>query len=245
MIKKLINIFVIVFIALFISSCESVNENVNFNVKLYCIKDEVYFTNPLGYVEIEKEKNSTINEEDLVTLYKDTHGLTDEEVIIKSYKLYKDVSLKEELDNDYEINGDDTIYVLLNATRFSGKIGDGYPLGDIFYTGSKKGDEIPSNFYYPLNSLYINGYYIQLESNTVSFDLLYEVYFNYRRFYGLTFREKEFNVDLSCKEKFSFEVGDDKMLNVGESYTLSDDYSFISVYYDGYYIQSYMFGGPQ
>ena len=35
------------------------------------------------------------------------------------------------------------------------------------------------------------------------------------------------------------------MLNVGESYTLSDDYSFISVYYDGYHIQSYMFGGPQ
>ena len=218
---KIQKVFFIVITLLFLITISSCNTNIK--VKIYLVKDDLYFTNPIGYVEIDKEHSAQIDEEDIKDIFKMVHGVSDESVFVDlvDYKLFKDASLTQELDKTYKLCNNESIYVLVTAKLNSLKMGaDNSPETSIWYTGSIALEEKDENFFYPLNSLYVSGYYIPLDSETVSFDLLYEVFVNYRRTQegfgcenGLTKKEIENNIDLNCKEKFSFIITSYEQLN--------------------------------
>lgn len=255
-IQKFLFILITIVVLSFITSCTIIDSNSLVNVKLYLIKDDVYFTHPLGYVEVEKEYGSQLEEADLDEFIKQVHGVDDDSYVvdIKNYKLYKDSNLEEEIDTNYILTNDLSIYVLATVDISSFKMGaNNLPETAMYYTGSVVPEElkVDKNFFYPLNSLYVSGYYIPLDSNTVSFDLLYEVFVNYRRMEkllghgnGLSQYEEEFNVDLTCKEKFSFVVTsveqldntdalDYVVLQENDTFTFDQQGYLIEVCYDG------------
>ena len=233
--KKVFYLIITIVIVLSVSSCTS-----SVNVKLYCIKDVEYFNHSFGYVEVVKEIDSSINDDDLKNLYRNTHGLTDEEIVISSYEIYSDKNLKNKLDKDYSVKNNDVLYIHLIASVSETELGPISAESSFSFTGLSKPSDVKDNLYYPFNSLSVKSFYIPLESNVVSFDQLYDFYFNYRRLYGLNRFEEQNGVDLSLKEKFSFSIGEE-MISMGESYTFGNDVEYITVYYDDVWYQLYMY----
>ena len=218
MCRKILFLFSMFFVILPFTSCSS-----DATVKLYMVKDTEYFVYKMDYVEINKENNSCITNEDLKLLYEKNHGEIENDFIIKDYKLFSDESLTTELGNDYQVKNGDVIYIYLNANDYSVKPGGYVPRSFIYYTGSTIPEELSDNMFWPVNSLYMEGYYIPLKENKVSKVELFEFFKNYRKFVGYTLEENINNVKFENIDDFIISVNDEA---IDDFYEFNYDDSF-------------------
>lgn len=218
MCRKFLFLFLISFVLLSLSSCSS-----DATVKLFMVKDTEYFVYKMDYVEITKENNSCITNEDLKLLYEKNHRKIENNFMIKEYKLFSDESLTKELGNDYQVQDGDVIYVYLNAREYSSKNGGYEPRSFIYYTGSTIPEELDDNIFWPVNSLYMEGYYIPLKENKVSKVELFEFFKNYRKFVGRTNIEYINNITFENIDDFIICVNDEE---IDDFYEFNYDESF-------------------
>lgn len=193
-------------------------------VKLYMVKDTEYFVYKMDCIEIAKENNSCITNEDLKLLYEKNHRKIENTFMIKEYKLFSDESLTTELGNDYQVQDGDVIYVYLNARDYASKNGGYEPRSFIYYTGSTIPADLDENMFWPVNSLYMEGYYIPLKENKVSKVELFEFFKNYRKFVGRTLTEQVNNITFENIDDFMIYVDDQEIIDY---YEFNYDESFV------------------
>lgn len=220
MIKKILCIFVLSITLLALNSCK-----IRGNVKLYLVKDLEYFTYKLDYVELKKKVDTTISDEDLQKLFEKSHGKVEGEFVIKEYKIFSDEALKKELGNDYKVQDEDILYVYLNA-KGNTPILDVYtPSNIIYYTGNSIPDDISKDVYWPLKSLYVEGFYIPLNKSSISVNDIFAFFRNYRRITGRTMPEILGEVTFNDIDNFEFYVNgelivDEYSFNIDESFAI-------------------------
>ena len=109
MLKRSFILLMLIIILLSISSC-----NTLCNVKLYLIQDEEYFTEPISYIDIQKQKGSNIELTDLKMLVQNINPDFNLDKKTLNYSLYQDKTLKEKLNYDFKVNKDLIVYVYIN-----------------------------------------------------------------------------------------------------------------------------------
>ena len=220
MIKKILCIFVLCITLLALNSCK-----LRGKVKLYLVKDLEYFTYKLDYIEVKKKVDTTIFSEDLQKLFEKSHGEVEGEFVIKEYKIFSDEALKNELGNDYKVQDEDVLYVYLNAKGNTSILDVNTPSNTIYYTGNSIPDDISKDVYWPLNSLYVEGFYIPLNKSSITTNEIFAFFRNYRRITGRSMPEILGEVTFNNIDNFEFYVNgelivDEYSFNVNETFVI-------------------------
>ena len=235
MLKRSFILLMLIIILLSISSC-----NTLCNVKLYLIQDEEYFTEPISYIDIQKQKGSNIELTDLEMLVQMINPDFDLDNKTLNYSLYQDKKLKEKLDYDFKVNKDLIVYVYINyLDYFDVKLGGRVPSCGFYYVGDDINNYIDLTSFnenvlvFPKGALSVGTFYKTLNNKTVSFDDLYDFYYNYRKYFPITYQEKKINFDINNKDKINFKINDVESDFVTFPYTFDDNTALIYVYYNG------------
>lgn len=236
MIKRIITLLYIAVITLLLCNCTQ-----TIGVHVYLIKDDAYFTYPIGSVKITKELYSSITEEDIINVYKEIVNTDDEGIIMTYYKIFSDDAMTNELSKNYLLKDNDKLYIQTDVTNKTLKLGPAYRATSriVYYIDP---NTVSGKFeYVPTNSL-ITGdmLYLPCENNTVAHEKLLELYTNYLRVINVGAP-----VDLSNKELVEFHIFDVEgisieVISINESYELGDKNVIFVICYDGKEISQYI-----
>ena len=209
MIKRIIILLYIAVVTLLLCNCTQ-----TIGVHVYLIKDDAYFTYPIGSVKITKELYSSIT----------------------YFKIFSDDAMTNELSKNYLLKDNDKLYIQTDVTNKTLKLGPAYRATCHIVYYIDPNTESGKLEYVPTNSL-ITGdkLYLPCENNTITHEKLLEFYTNYLRVINVVAP-----VDLSNKELVTFHTNDGEVISINESYELGDKNVSFAICYDGKIISSYI-----
>ena len=229
--KRIFSLLFIIGFTLLLCNCTQ-----TIGVHVYLIKDDAYFTYPIGSVKIAKELYSSITEEDIINVYKEIVNTDDEGIIMTYYKIFSDEAMTNELSKNYLLKDNDKLYILTDVTNKTPKLGSNYRASCHIVYYIDPNTESGKVEYVPTNSL-ITGdkLYLPCENNTITHEKLLELYTNYLRVINVLAP-----VDLTNKELVTFHTNDGEVISINESYELGDKNVSFAICYDGKGISQYV-----